>query len=178
MFSSVCLCVPTQEREDIGRLCRCLTSQQGPTAVKSVMSKTPKRWADWLHIELQQRTDRTDVCGGGRARGGGRDRQSWDRGRRSIMGGDWQEGRVEHRLSEGMVMCVFVCVCVCVCGRVCACVFECCSKRMPTDMFLSAWEYITQQEMWKQWLMNMWFPHLPLHSSCHLAWSFLLWQVC
>lgn len=67
-----------RERQDIGRCCRCLASQRGPAAVKSVMSKTPKPLADWAHIGLQQRTEGADVWGGGRVRGGGSDGQSWN----------------------------------------------------------------------------------------------------
>lgn len=80
-----------RERQDIGRCCRCLASLRGSTAVKSVMTKTPKPLADWLHIELQSRTEGAGACKGGRVRRRGSDRQTWNRER--VVNGSRLTGR-------------------------------------------------------------------------------------
>lgn len=58
-LQSVYVCRPMRGKT---RFCRCLTSQRGPSAVRSVMTKTLQPLADWPHIELQWRPERTDVC--------------------------------------------------------------------------------------------------------------------
>lgn len=40
---------------------------------------------------------------------------------------------------------------------------------VTTDMCIRV-VCITQQELWNQWLMNIWFPHLPLCSSFPVMW--------
>ena len=56
---SICLCVPAQERQDIGRCCRCLTFKRGPTAVEFAKCK---KACNWCHILSYSRKWRDLMC--------------------------------------------------------------------------------------------------------------------